>query len=139
MGALRPDNDGTDKPVGAPLVGALRPDIDRTDKPAGIPMGALRPDNDGTDDHRRAGTRPAPTGVALGDVIGAFKSITTHAYITGVRSQGWQPFEKRLWQRNYYEHIVRGQTIPQPLRRYIQRNPETWNNDQLRPDINSKW
>ena len=32
---------------------------------------------------KRAGTRPAPTG--LGDIVGAFKSITTHEYIRGVK------------------------------------------------------
>jgi hypothetical protein len=34
---------------------------------------------------QRAGTRPAPT---LGNMIGAFKSITTHAYIQGVDELG---------------------------------------------------
>lgn len=47
----------------------------------------------------RAGIKPAPT--ALGDVIGAFKSLTTREYINGVRNNGWQPFDRHLWQRNY--------------------------------------
>src|SRR3990167_3260232 len=51
-----------------------------------------------------AGTRPAPS---LGDVVGAFKSITTHEYIVGVRNCGWPGFRKRLWQRNYYERVVK--------------------------------
>ncbi|MBX0327210.1 transposase, partial [Oscillochloris sp. ZM17-4] len=49
----------------------------------------------------------AQPGPALGGVIGAFKSLTTHAYIQGVETQGWPPFPGRLWQRNYYERIVR--------------------------------
>jgi len=37
----------------------------------------------------RSGTRPAPT---LGDIIGVFKSITTHSYTGGVRQKQWQRF-----------------------------------------------
>ena len=46
----------------------------------------------------RAGTSSAPT---LGDIVGAFKSITTHEYIQGVDNKKWRQFYKRLWQRNY--------------------------------------
>ena len=40
----------------------------------------------------RAPTRGAPT---LGDVVGAFKSVTTVEYCRGVRGLGWQRFDKR--------------------------------------------
>ncbi len=79
-----------------------------------------------------AGTSPAPTGTnrpTLGDVIGAFKSITTDRYIAGVRRQGWPPFVKRVWQRNYYEHIVRNERALRAIRRYIQNNPLKWTID----------
>jgi REP element-mobilizing transposase RayT len=46
----------------------------------------------------RATTRVAPT---LGEIVGAFKSITTHKYIQGVDEFAWPVFYKRLWQRNY--------------------------------------
>ena len=52
----------------------------------------------------RATTRVART---LGDVVGGFKSITSVEYIKNVKKSGWKPFDRRLWQRNYYEHIVR--------------------------------
>jgi putative transposase len=45
----------------------------------------------------------APTPVApvrLGDVVGAFKSMTTVGYIDGVKASGWPGFRRRLWQRN---------------------------------------
>ncbi len=38
----------------------------------------------------------------LGRVVQAFKSITTREYMTGVRTEGWQSFQGRLWQANYY-------------------------------------
>ncbi len=86
-----------------------------------------------------AGTSPAPTATtvrrpALGDVVGAFKSITTHEYIVGVRNKGWPPFNKRLWQRNYWEHIIRDENAYQRIYQYIKNNPACWEDDQLHPD-----
>lgn len=64
-------------------------------------------------------------------IVGAFKSITTHAYIDGVRNNDWPPFERRLWQRNYWEHVVRGEGELGRLRAYINTNPSRWRDDQL--------
>ena len=89
-------------------------------------------------DEIRAGTRPAPASapksVALGEIIGAFKSITTHAYILGVRQFGWPAFDGRLWQRNYYEHIIRNGADYDHIQDYILGNPAYWREDQLHPD-----
>ncbi len=49
------------------------------------------------------------TSAKLGDMIGAFKSITTSKYIKGVNNCAWLPFDQKLWQRNYYEHIIRNE------------------------------
>ena len=68
----------------------------------GVPLVGIR--KPVSDSPQRAGTRPAPTG--LGDIVGAFKSITTQEYICGVKQHGWAPFPGKLWQRNYYEHII---------------------------------
>jgi putative transposase len=74
----------------------------------------------------------------LGQILGAFKSIVNNNYITGVNIKNWQPFDKRLWQRNYYEHIVRDDFGLQQIQAYIQNNPSTWHTDSLHPDIESK-
>ncbi|MEK7597777.1 MAG: transposase [Patescibacteria group bacterium] len=71
-------------------------------------------------DDNRATTRVAPT---IGDIVGAFKSLTTHEYIVGVKNNGWKPFNKRLWQRNYYEHIIRTENDLNKIREYIKLNP----------------
>lgn len=76
---------------------------------------------------KRATTRVAPT--TLGDIIGTFKSLTTHEYIMGVKNNGWKPFDKRLWQRNYYEHIIRTENDLNKIREYIKINPQIWNRD----------
>ena len=80
----------------------------------------------------RAGTRPAPT---LGDMIGAFKSITTNEYIKGVDNKNWQQFYKRLWQRNYYEHVIRDEKDLNRIRDYIQSNPMNWDEDEENPNF----
>ncbi|QOR61064.1 REP-associated tyrosine transposase [Sulfurovum sp. ST-21] len=69
------------------------------------------------------------TSIRLGDIVGAFKSITTNQYINGIRHKNWKPFEKRLWQRNYYEHIIRSEKSYQTLSQYIQNNPLSWKED----------
>jgi putative transposase len=71
----------------------------------------------------------------LGKIIGAFKSIVNNNYIDGVKNQGWAPFDKRLWQRNYYEHIVRDDSALQKIQQYIQDNPLTWQADSLYSDV----
>jgi putative transposase len=75
----------------------------------------------------------------LGKIIGAFKSIVNNNYINGVNSQDWKPFKKRLWQRNYYEHIVRDDSALQKIQQYIRDNPVTWQTDSLHPDVESKY
>ena len=67
----------------------------------------------------------------LGDIIGAFKSMTTNGYIHGVKQFGWTPFNKHLWQRNYYEHIIRDQLSFEEIVAYIIENPIHWKNDKL--------
>ncbi|MBF0280982.1 MAG: transposase [Zetaproteobacteria bacterium] len=79
----------------------------------------------------KAGTRPAP--MSIGDVVGAFKSLTTHAYIQGVKQLGWPTFNKKLWQRNYWEHIIRNEQEYHRIAQYILDNPAQWQHDQLNP------
>ncbi|MGD1716047.1 transposase [Dapis sp. BLCC M172] len=44
-----------------------------------------------------------------------------------------------VWQRNYYEHIIRNETSLNQLRQYIIENPLKWEIDQLHPNNPSKW
>ena len=36
-----------------------------------------------------------------------------------------------IWQRNYYEHIIRNKQSYQRISKYIMNNPETWTEDRL--------
>lgn len=81
-----------------------------------------------------ATTRVAPTNPpTLGLIIGAFKSITTHEYIVGVDEKDWARFDKRLWQRNYYERIIRHERERGSIWRYIEANPAMWDADKENP------
>ncbi len=64
-------------------------------------------------------------------MMGAFKSITTVEYIAGVKKFGWQPFNGKLWQRDYYEHIIRNERAYQTISNYIIDNPARWQADKF--------
>lgn len=96
-----------------------------------------------TDQSRRGGSRTAPTTNShakitkrkpLGRLIGAFKTVSTKK-INILRDAPRTP----LWQRNYYEHIIRNEDAKDKIRQYIMNNPLSWENDQLHPQNLSKW
>ena len=69
--------------------------------------------------------------MSLPDVMKRFKNLTTKRYIDGVKQKGWPPFHKRVWQRNYYEHIIRNEESLHQIRHYIVNNPLKWDEDEL--------
>jgi len=70
---------------------------------------------------------------SLGTIIGAFKSLTTNEYISGVSEHAWQPFPGRLWQRNFYEHIIRDQREFDAITESICATPANWDKDENNP------
>jgi len=74
----------------------------------------------------------APT-LSLVDVVHRFKTLTTKRYADRVKQFGWPPFPGRLWQRNYYEHIIRDEESLNRIRRYILDNPARWAFDRENP------
>jgi REP element-mobilizing transposase RayT len=69
----------------------------------------------------------------IGRVVQAFKSAAANEYIRGVRESGWPPFAGKLWQRNYYEHVIRGEGDLESIRDYIAGNPGRWTEDHENP------
>ena len=55
-------------------------------------------------------THPLPT------VVGSFKSAVSRALKSG----------RPVWQRGYYERVVRGENELEAIRRYILENPSAW-------------
>lgn len=72
----------------------------------------------------------APT---IGKMVGAFKSLFALEYIRGIRSNKWPVFDGRVWQRNYYEHVIRDDSDLKRIRRYIEENPLRWELDEENP------
>lgn len=63
---------------------------------------------------------------SLSKIMQWFKTMTTNMYIRGVRQEGWPTFERRLWERSYYDHIIRNDAAHRRIRRYIKHNPAQW-------------
>ncbi|CAK8717674.1 Transposase IS200-like domain-containing protein [Candidatus Electrothrix laxa] len=71
----------------------------------------------------------APTGPkpkSLGALVAGFKSSVTRRINEYRQSPGL-----KIWQRNYWEHIIRHETELQTLRQYIITNPASWQQDSL--------
>jgi len=65
-------------------------------------------------------------GRSLQDAMRFFKATTTNEYIKGVKSNNLPPFDKKLWQKSYYDHIIRNQKDYNEAWKYIDQNPEKW-------------
>ena len=75
---------------------------------------------------------PLREGEHLGAIIGQFKSSVTRR-LNKLPEENKVQFEK-IWQRNYYEKIIRDESHLITIRDYIINNPTNWANDKLHPN-----
>ena len=80
-------------------------------------------------DSSRGGSRTTPTSDVklikpLGRLIGVFKTVSTKSINLLNGTPGHQ-----IWQRNYYERIIRNGQELDAIRAYIQSNPLNWTED----------
>ena len=83
--------------------------------------------NEGNFTNRNASPLRGPHGTlpgSLSAIIQNFLSVTTRK-INRIR----QTPGAKLWQRNYYEHIIRNDMDLQRIREYINNNPLNWESD----------
>jgi uncharacterized protein (TIGR00252 family) len=73
------------------------------------------------------------TGPPLQRIVQWFKTMTTNNYIHGVKEHGWQPFKGILWQRSFYDHVIRDEASLNRIREYISTNPLRWDLDRENP------
>jgi putative transposase len=66
-------------------------------------------------------------------IVQWFKAMTTNEYIRGVKQFNWPRFERKLWQRNYYEDTIFSLRELQNIRQYIRANPAMWPYDRDNP------
>ena len=74
--------------------------------------------------HERAGYEPAPTVHGLSEMIRQFKTFSAKRINKIDNATG-----TAVWQRNYYEHVIRNEHDLSGIREYILMNPIMWNND----------
>jgi putative transposase len=75
--------------------------------------------------------RPAPTEkTSIPNLMYSFKSFTTNQYIQGVKNNQWLPFQGKLWQRGYYDHVIRNEEALIEIQQYITHNPAQWSVDE---------
>ena len=67
------------------------------------------------------GASPSPT---VSDIICAFKSLTTR-----LCKQKYN--EKKIFQRSFYDHVIRNEHEYAEISKYIAKNPQTWREDSL--------
>jgi REP element-mobilizing transposase RayT len=71
--------------------------------------------------------------MALPKLIGRFKMLSAK------RINEWrQTGGARLWQRNYWEHVIRNDESMDRIRQYIMDNPAQWATDSLHPSQNRR-
>ena len=73
--------------------------------------------------------RPGPKPKSIGSFLAGFKSIATKR-INEIRQSCGAP----VWQRNYYERIIRNEIEFNRICEYISNNPANWNDDENNPD-----
>ena len=66
----------------------------------------------------------------IGAIVRGYKSSVTKQLIE-------MGFDEKLWQRNYYEHIIRNEQSYQNIRAYILNNPSKWADDKFYMQLNS--
>lgn len=78
---------------------------------------------------KRVGARPTPT---LGAVVGAFKSMSIHDVLVHIEENRLDMIGK-IWQRNYFERVIRNERDLDNIRTYIRNNPRNWERDDENP------
>jgi putative transposase len=68
----------------------------------------------------------------LSSVIAAFKAAVTRTVNREIGEPGG-----KLWQRSYFERIVRNSEAYHRIRAYIHQNPENWETDEENPERRS--
>lgn len=77
-----------------------------------------------TQDHTGEPRGIAPT---VGDIVGTYKSLVANGCLKIYKSKN--EIMGKLWQRNYWEHIIRNEQSYHRISNYIIENPRKWVQD----------
>ncbi len=65
----------------------------------------------------------------VSQIMQELKSVTTLDYINGVKSGLFEPFENKIWQKSFHDHIIRNKNDYLKIWEYIENNPFKWDLD----------
>jgi len=69
--------------------------------------------------------------IVLGRCVSWFKRMVVNEYIQNVKSGLWEPFDRKIWHRNYYDVIVRKEIDYLRIAKYIRNNPQKWKSNRV--------
>ncbi|MCK5491716.1 MAG: transposase [Candidatus Omnitrophica bacterium] len=75
------------------------------------------------------GSVPTYSNISLSNLIQRIKMLSTKKYIAAVKNNQWPPFNKKIWQRSFHDHIIRNNRSLKEIREYIVKNPANWDED----------
>ena len=81
----------------------------------------------------RDGASPSPT---LGQIIGSFKSKCAVDYLKYINENKLN-VSGQIWQRSFYEHVIRNERSLNAIREYITQNPE--NREKDKDNLRFEW
>jgi REP element-mobilizing transposase RayT len=73
-----------------------------------------------------------PVAGSVPTLVRAFKSASTRSINQTMQTPG-----RKIWQRNYHEHVIRDETDWRRIAEYVADNPRRWAEDSLNPDCRS--
>jgi REP element-mobilizing transposase RayT len=90
-------------------------------------VGSLSPKQDLRPDAHARGPLRSPS-QTVGAIVRGWKGAVTKQ-INDLRGTSSSP----VWQRNFYEHVIRNEQDMQAIREYIVSNPTRWDDDEQNP------
>jgi putative transposase len=64
--------------------------------------------------------------LSLSEIVHHFKARSTARYALGVNQEQWPPFPGTLWQRGFYDRVIRREDELARTREYMLQNPLRW-------------
>jgi len=115
----RMDDERMDAHVGVPLRGRPSPEKRVVSGLRGRPSPEKRVVNSyGQNNKKYNATIPL--------MVNWFKTMTTNEYIRGVKNYNWPRYDRKLWQQNYWDHIIHSENELIRIKKYIKNNPGKW-------------
>ncbi len=65
------------------------------------------------------------------EIVQSFKRYSTVEYVKMVKDGKLPPFDRQIWQRSFYDRVIRDQDDYNEIYKYIYENPMKWQIDQF--------